>query len=91
MDDLYNATFGSIEYKLVPQQEESLEESLKESCALQEVSEVLFCKLGMDSPKVSATLIKAIGIDKWQSFQAQVSLIKLRLTRLQTRLKEKKN
>ena len=36
-------------------------------------------------------MIGAIGTAKWQSFQAQVSPIKLRLTRLQTRLEEVKN
>ena len=87
MDDLYNATFGSVEYKLAPEQEESLEESH----TLQDVSEASFRKLGTDSPKVIAALIEAIGTDKWQSFQAQVSPIKLRLTRLQTRLEEVKN
>ena len=45
----------------------------------------------MDSPKVSAALIGAIGTDKWQTFQVKVLRIKLHLTWLQTKLGEVKH
>lgn len=79
LDKLYNKTFARVKFYTGEQRKKTYYTYVTESS---------FGELGRLEPESLQALIDAVGTAKWAKFQSELAPIKLRLTRLTSRLEE---